>query len=158
MKQKTFAILALAIVLIAAFSLPDGFAKNGAQSLPASSNSYIRTSLQGVSDPSGSCSKLGLNGKYGTVTLAHGEVVLSVQNADPPASIISQTFSVWVGYRANGGTCDGNWHSIGSVTVAQSGNGEFSSTLSGLVSSLQYVIELRDAAGNPVYATGMISP
>jgi hypothetical protein len=161
MKQRTIGVIVLAIVMLAALSIPQGFAKHsgGAPALPASLSHYTRANLRGVSNaapasPSSSpasCGDLGFGNKFGTVMFDRTGLIVRLQHASP-----NTRYSVWLGYKTGSGGCDGSWQQLGWVTTNDSGDGGYAQSLS--LSGTQYQVVVRDATGNTIYATAFFSP
>jgi hypothetical protein len=160
MKQKTIAAIILTVVVLAALSIPQGFAISGKSPHgTAHGTYYTRTSLRGVSNaasasPSSnpaSCGDLGFTGKFGTVMFYRGAIAVQVQNANP-----NRQYSVWLGYKTSKTGCDGSWGQLGWVSTNEYGNGGYAQSLN-LKSDTQYQVVVRDAAGNTIYATAFFS-
>ena len=165
MKQRTIAVIVLTIVMLAALSIPQGFATHskhpgGAPALTAGLNPYTRTNLRGVSSaapasPSSSpasCGDLGFGGKFGAVMFDRASLIVRLQHASP-----NTLYSVWIGYKTSSGGCDGSWQQLGWVTANDGGVGSYAQSLS-LRSGAQYQVVVRDASGNTIYATAFFSP
>jgi len=162
MKQRTIGVIVLAIVMLAALSVPQGYAasKHGPPVLGAGINHYTRANIRGVSNaapasPSSSpasCGDLGFGGKFGTVMFDSGDLIVRLQHASS-----NTQYSVWIGYKTGSGGCDGSWQQLGWVTTNDSGDGGYAQSLS-LRSGTQYQVVVRDATGNTIYATAFFSP
>ena len=162
MKRRMIGVLALTIVVLAALSIPQGYAasKHGPPTLGAGINHYTRTNLQGVSNAApasptsgpASCGNLGFQGKFGTVMFYSGSLLVRLQHASSDTQ-----YSVWLGYKTSASNCDGSWHELGSLNTNDSGNGGFAQSLT-LRSGTQYQVVVRDEAGNTIYATAFFSP
>jgi hypothetical protein len=159
MKQRTIGVIVLAIVMLAALSIPQGFAR-GPGGVPSHGSSpYTRANLRGVSNaapasPSSSpvsCGDLGFGGKFGTVMFDRAGLIVRLQHASP-----NTRYSVWLGYKTGSGGCDGSWQQLGWVTTNDGGDGGYAQSLN--LSGTQYQVVVRDAAGNTIYATAFFSP
>ena len=133
-------IVALAVLLVSLVGIQQGYANNN---LPAP----ISGPIESVSDPSGGCLNLGLNGAYGTVTISLSRVSILLQDANP-----SSTYTVSIGYVQTGGGCDGTWQSVGSVNTDSVGSGTLAQWFRP-ESGYNYIFEFKDSAGSVVYAT-----
>jgi hypothetical protein len=162
MKQRTIGVIVLTIVMLAALSIPQGFAKHsgGAPALPAALSPYTRANLRGVSSaaptsPSSSpasCGDLGFGGKFGTVMFDRAGLIVRLQHASP-----NTQYSIWLGYKTSSSGCDGSWQELGRINTNGSGSGGYHQALPLAVGS-QYQVVVRDATGNTIYATAFFSP
>lgn len=153
-KESMFGMIAFTIMLLSVLGLPQGFAANNA---PKPYHAYNYAPIQSVSNPSASCVELtslydALNntGNYGLVTITSKSQFVRAQNTNP-----NSVYSASIGYLNSKSVCDGTWKSLGSITTDQAGNGFLVQNLS--LKSNMYEVELRDSAGNLVYATGFMS-
>ena len=143
-KEKMVGIVALAMLLVSLVGIQQGYAKGrGPLGRPVTAWVLVGS----VSNPSGGCLNLGLNGAYGTVSiLPKTGIQISLQHANP-----SSTYTVSVGYVEPGAGC-GAWQSVGSVKTDSVGGGTLAQAFS-LPSGFSYVFEFKDSAGSIVYAT-----
>lgn len=163
MKQRTIGVLVLAVVVLAAFSIPQGFAvatKHGFPTLGGSLGLYAKTNLRGVSNAApaspgsspASCGDLGFTGKYGLVMYNARSLLVLLQHANS-----NTQYSVWLGHKTSTSGCDGSWAQLGWISTNGNGNGGFSESLSPR-SGTQYQVVVRDHAGNTIYATAFFTP
>ena len=140
-RERMFGLLALAIVMISALGVPQGYAK-GSSASPVKS---VIQAIRSVSNPSAGCGNLELTELFGEVEMAsNGRLIVVLENAHS-----SSSYAVSVDAQ---GTCDGSWQSVGSINTDQAGNGQLVQNLK-LNSGHSYVFEFTDAQGNLVYAT-----
>jgi hypothetical protein len=149
MKHRMFGIIALVVVVVSALSLPQALAAPKAGRI--SPQLPTRYTIRGVSNPSGSCSSLGLKGFNGDLVVENGQLFIGLVNANA-----GNTYSVKIGHKASNGGCDGTWKQLGSVHVDFMGEGALTVTQK-LSSGTQYILEFSDGSGTPMYATPFIS-
>lgn len=146
-KMRMAGFVTLVIALISLLGIPQGYAKNIA---PPGAPSFPFAPIGSVTNPSGTCTNLGLAHGFGTVSVARHGYVIYLHNVDPHTS-----FSVSVGYLQNG-VCDGTWQSVGPINTNSSGAGTLQLTLS-LTSGHKYVFEFKDSAGTLIYASSSLT-
>jgi hypothetical protein len=140
-KEKMVGIVALAMLLVSLVGIQQGYARQ--TELPPRPVSAL---IESVSNPSGGCLNLGLNGGYGTVTISLDHVWIYLQHANP-----SSTYTISVGYMQTGVGC-GAWQSVGSLNTDSLGGGTFAQEFY-LPIGYSYIFEFKNSAGSIVYAT-----
>jgi hypothetical protein len=148
-KEKIAGIVALILVLISLLGVQQGYARGrGPLGRPVTAWVLVGS----VSNPSGGCLNLGLNGVYGTVSILPSKSIqIFLQHANPNSAL-----TVSVGYVQTNGGCDGTWQSVSSLNTNSTGFGTLAQSLS-LPSGHTYIFEFEDSAGNIVYATDFLS-
>lgn len=146
-KGKIAGIVALAMLLVSLVGVQQGYAREGA---PVLAPHVSQAVIESVSNPSGGCLNLGLDGSYGTVEISPYGLLIYLQHASP-----SSTYTVSYAYAQTGGACDGTWHSVGSVSTDGLGSGTLGQGLS--LASGSYMFEFKDSAGTTVYATDALT-
>ena len=146
-KAKAAGIGAFVILLVCLVGVQQGYAVREIVVSP------ISGLIESVSDPTGDCLNLGLKGWYGTVTISLNRLWVYLRNANP-----NTTYIVWVGYVRTGGSCNGTWRPVGSVSANEIGEGSSVQWFRPSSVYSYFVLELKDAAGNIVYATNALAP
>lgn len=143
-KGKLARIVALAMLLVYLVGIQQGYAMQHDKLTPPSSVSAL---IESVSNPSGGCLNLGLNGWYGTVTVSLSQVWILLQHVNP-----SSTYTVFVAYIQTGAGCGRTLQLVGSVKTDTVGDGVLVQGFS-LPSGQSYVFEFQNSAGTIAYAT-----
>jgi hypothetical protein len=147
-KGKMAGIVALTMVLVCVVGVQQGYAAKS--EIPVSTISGL---IESVSNPTGDCLNLGLKGWYGTVTISLNRLWTYLRNANP-----NSTYIVWVGYVQAGGTCNGTWRPVGSVSTDGVGEGSSVEWFKPSGTYSYFVLELKDNAGIVIYGTHALSP
>ena len=145
-KGKFTGIIALTLILVSLLAFQQGYAIPKKNISPLG-GLHRWTLVSSVSDPTGDCVDLGLNGGYGNIIIVSNRVVISLQHATP-----NSAFTISVGYQQTNGGCDGTWQPVGSLNTDNTGSGILVQQLS-LPSGHSYIFEFHDSAGNLLYAT-----
>jgi len=136
------AFVALAMLLVSVVGIQQGYAVRTIFPSP------ISGLIESVSNPTGDCLNLGLKGWYGTVTISLNRLWIYIREGSP-----NSTYIVWAGYVQAGGTCNGTWTPVGSVSTDRVGEGSSTQWFRPSSTYSYCVFELRDTMGNVVYAT-----
>ena len=140
------AFVALAMLLVSVVGIQQGYAVRTIFPSP------ISGLIESVSNPTGGCLNLGLKGWYGTVTISVNRLWIYIRDANP-----NSTYIVWIGYVQVGGTCNGTWRPVGSVSTDSMGEGSSVQWLKLSNSYSYFLLEFKDSAGTVVYGTHVLN-
>lgn len=157
--ERSFGLVALTIVIVF-LSFPMGFAAYTHSHVAGPVQSKVPAPMYemfAASNPTGSCASLGLKtGAIGAVQLTHGGVYVSVQKAQPNGVFNVTIIKLGNGESDKSWVCGATSTNVGSISVDQTGTGQFSQSFKAS-SGQKYVVELLDSKGNVLYSTYSIS-
>lgn len=149
------------IIVLSLLAMPMGFAKKptvpGGYRMLSKPATSSMTEMYAVSNPSGSCRSLGLNGQaVGYAQLVHGSVIVSIQKGQSATYYNVTVIKLGNGESDKSWVCGSSSQRVGSITTDLSGQGQLYQTFK-VSKGTKYVIELQDNQGHALYASYAIT-